>query len=87
MDIPANAAAPVQHNRHTLILESLEESEMGVYTCAAKNNHGEVSSTLPILLSDAYFEPFLPIFYQLYRVVHQVEHYVLFVDIKLRVAF
>lgn len=41
VDITANAAAPVQHNRHTLILESLEESEMGVYTCAAKNNHGE----------------------------------------------
>ena len=35
------ASDPV-HSRHTLILESLEESQMGVYTCVAKNNHGEV---------------------------------------------
>ena len=41
VDVTANAADPV-HHRHTLILDSLEESEMGVYTCAAKNNHGEV---------------------------------------------
>ena len=42
VDVTEKASDPVQHNRHTLILESLEESEMGVYTCVAKNNHGEV---------------------------------------------
>ena len=42
MDVTDKASDPVQHNRHTLILESLEESQMGVYTCVAKNNHGEV---------------------------------------------